>query len=63
MKRTFGDFLNLPEQDQRDVWEKAADRLDTLSGYMAEAAPVAAEGGLRLFGGGGTANRSGSACL
>ena len=55
MKRTFGDFLNLPEQDQRDVWEKAADRPDTLPGYVAEAAPVVAEGGLRLFfGEGGT---------
>ena len=34
MNGTFEDFLNLPEQDKRDVWEKAADRLDTLPGYV-----------------------------
>lgn len=44
MKRTFGDFLNLPAQDQRDVWEKAADRLDALRGYVERSRPGCGRG-------------------
>ena len=44
MNGTFEDFLNLPEQDKRDVWEKAADRLDTLRGYVERSRPGCGRG-------------------
>ena len=31
---SFERFLALPDQDRRDVFEAAADRLDTLAGYV-----------------------------
>ncbi len=34
MNETFGSFLSRPEQDQRDVFAAAANRLDTLPSYV-----------------------------
>ena len=31
---SFERFLTLPDQDRRDVFEAAADRLDTLASYV-----------------------------
>ena len=34
MSESFERFLALPDQDRRDVFEAAADRLDTLASYV-----------------------------